>query len=138
MGQWEDMNKQKQQKFHCLPNFRYYAGVAGQIILLTIVFKTAKQTPLTAFYGKLFLEAGLPLVQNTVCGFGQIAGASLTSHMDLAFTKFAKTVIAELKLELALAEKEQAKQDSHLAKLRVEEMKQGIAEESSVAAKTQV
>lgn len=49
-----------------------------------------------------------------------------------------RSVIPELKLELALAEKEQVKQDSHLAKLRVEEMKQGIAEESSVAAKTRL
>ncbi|CAN6845767.1 unnamed protein product, partial [Brassica oleracea] len=47
-----------------------------------------------------------------------------------------RSVIAELNLELALAEKEQAKQDSHLAKLRVEEMKQGIA--ASVAAKTRL
>ncbi|KAF8102744.1 hypothetical protein N665_0196s0037 [Sinapis alba] len=49
--------------------------------------------------------------------------------------KTKRSVIAELKLELALAEKEQAKQDPHLAKLRVEEIKQGIADESSVAAK---
>lgn len=52
--------------------------------------------------------------------------------------KMKRSVIPELKLELALAEKEQVKQDSHLAKLRVEEMKQGIAEESSVAAKTRL
>ncbi|KAL0826172.1 hypothetical protein Bca101_049849 [Brassica carinata] len=50
--------------------------------------------------------------------------------------KTKRSVIAELNLELALAEKEQAKQDSHLAKLRVEEMKQGIA--ASVAAKTRL
>ncbi|CAH8357567.1 unnamed protein product [Eruca vesicaria subsp. sativa] len=81
-------------------------GVAGQIIpwnfpLLmfawkvgpalafgnTIVLKTAEQIPLTAFYvGKLFLEAGLPPgVLNIVSGFGPTAGASLASHMDLAF-----------------------------------------------------
>ncbi|KAL0683816.1 hypothetical protein Bca4012_050664 [Brassica carinata] len=51
-------------------------------------------------------------------------------------TYVVRSVIAELNLELALAEKEQAKQDSHLAKLRVEEMKQGIA--ASVAAKTRL
>ncbi|CAN7135322.1 unnamed protein product [Brassica rapa subsp. narinosa] len=45
------------------------------------------------------------------------------------------SVIAKLKLELALAEKEQATQDSHLAKLRVQEMEQEIAAVSSVAAK---
>ncbi|CAF2150709.1 hypothetical protein YC2023_002225 [Brassica napus] len=50
----------------------------------TTVLKTAEQTPLTAFYvSNLFLEAGLPLgVLNIVSGFGPIAGASLTSHMD--------------------------------------------------------
>ncbi|CAN8320822.1 unnamed protein product [Cochlearia groenlandica] len=49
-------------------------------------------------------------------------------------------VIEELKLELEKAKKEeqQAKQDSYLAKLRVEEMEQGIANEASVAAKTQL
>lgn len=31
-------------------------------------------------------------VLSIVSGFGQIAGASLTSHMDLAVTKFAKDV----------------------------------------------
>lgn len=51
-----------------------------------------------------------------------------------------RSVVEELKLELEKAEKEekQAKQDSDLAKLRVEEMEQGIAGEASVAAKAQL
>ncbi|WZY69984.1 hypothetical protein YC2023_106438 [Brassica napus] len=55
--------------------------------------------------------------------------------MELDITR---SVIAELKLELALAEKEQATQDSHLAKLRVQEMEQEIAAVSSVAAKARL
>ncbi|KAI3684733.1 hypothetical protein L6452_33958 [Arctium lappa] len=51
-----------------------------------------------------------------------------------------KRLIEELKLNLerAQTEERQAKQDSELAQLRVQEMQQGIAEESSVAAKTQL
>ncbi|KAG8494147.1 hypothetical protein CXB51_011835 [Gossypium anomalum] len=51
-----------------------------------------------------------------------------------------KRLIEELKLNLerAQTEENQAKQDSELAKLRVEEMEQGIADEASVAAKTQL
>ncbi|KAL8166036.1 hypothetical protein V2J09_007535 [Rumex salicifolius] len=51
-----------------------------------------------------------------------------------------KRLIEELKLNLerAQTEERQAKQDSDLAKLRVEEMEQGIADEASVAAKAQL
>ncbi|KAL8513931.1 hypothetical protein ACS0TY_013160 [Phlomoides rotata] len=51
-----------------------------------------------------------------------------------------KRLIEELKLNLerALTEEQQAKQDSVLAKLRVEELEQGIADDSSVAAKAQL
>lgn len=51
-----------------------------------------------------------------------------------------KRHIEELKLNLerAQTEEQQAKQDSELAQLRVEEMAQGIAHESSVAAKAQL
>ncbi|PQQ15577.1 protein WEAK CHLOROPLAST MOVEMENT UNDER BLUE LIGHT 1 [Prunus yedoensis var. nudiflora] len=51
-----------------------------------------------------------------------------------------KRFVEELKLNLerAQTEEQQAKQDSELAKLRVEEMEQGIADEASVAAKAQL
>nr|KYP50903.1 hypothetical protein KK1_027258 [Cajanus cajan] len=53
-----------------------------------------------------------------------------------------KRLIEELKLNLERAQTEeqerQARQDSELAKLRVEEMEQGIADDSSIAAKAQL
>ncbi|KAE8674517.1 Protein WEAK CHLOROPLAST MOVEMENT UNDER BLUE LIGHT 1 [Hibiscus syriacus] len=51
-----------------------------------------------------------------------------------------KRLVEEMKLSLerAQTEENQAKQDSELAKLRMQEMKQGIANEASVAAKTQL
>ncbi|KAL9660893.1 hypothetical protein QQ045_025712 [Rhodiola kirilowii] len=51
-----------------------------------------------------------------------------------------KRLIEEMKLNLerAQTEEHQVKQDAELAKLRVEEMEQGIAEESSIAAKSQL
>ncbi|KAK3231384.1 hypothetical protein Dsin_003265 [Dipteronia sinensis] len=53
---------------------------------------------------------------------------------------YTKRLIEELKLNLerAQTEEHQAKQDSELAKLRVEEMEQGIADDNSVAAKAQL
>ncbi|XP_052202559.1 protein WEAK CHLOROPLAST MOVEMENT UNDER BLUE LIGHT 1-like [Diospyros lotus] len=51
-----------------------------------------------------------------------------------------RRLIEELKLNLerAQTEEQQAKQDAELAKLRVEEIEQGIADEASVAAKAQL
>ncbi|PYH48330.1 aldehyde dehydrogenase family protein [Aspergillus saccharolyticus JOP 1030-1] len=57
----------------------------------TVVLKSAEQTPLSALYAaKLVKEAGIPAgVVNIISGFGRVAGAAISSHMDIdkvAFT----------------------------------------------------
>lgn len=57
----------------------------------TVVLKTAEQTPLSGLYAaKLIKEAGFPPgVVNVISGFGRVAGAAISSHMDIdkvAFT----------------------------------------------------
>lgn len=57
----------------------------------TIVMKTAEQTPLSALVAsKLIVEAGFPPgVINVISGFGKVAGAAISAHMDVdkvAFT----------------------------------------------------
>ncbi|EFQ35179.1 aldehyde dehydrogenase [Colletotrichum graminicola] len=57
----------------------------------TIVMKTAEQTPLSALvFANLVKEAGFPPgVFNLINGFGKVAGAALSAHMDvdkIAFT----------------------------------------------------
>lgn len=57
----------------------------------TIVIKSAEQTPLVALYcAHLAKEAGIPPgVLNVLSGFGETAGAAISSHMDIdkiAFT----------------------------------------------------
>ncbi|TLD24152.1 hypothetical protein PspLS_06507 [Pyricularia sp. CBS 133598] len=57
----------------------------------TIVLKTAEQTPLSALvFANLIKEAGFPAgVVNIISGFGKIAGAAISAHMDIdkvAFT----------------------------------------------------
>jgi aldehyde dehydrogenase (NAD+) len=57
----------------------------------TVVLKTAEQTPLSALVAaNLVKEAGFPPgVINIISGFGKIAGAALSAHMDvdkIAFT----------------------------------------------------
>jgi acyl-CoA reductase-like NAD-dependent aldehyde dehydrogenase len=56
-----------------------------------VVLKPAEQTPLTALrLGELIMEAGFPAGVVNICpGFGETAGAALSSHMDVdkvAFT----------------------------------------------------
>ncbi|CAN8287590.1 unnamed protein product [Cochlearia groenlandica] len=66
--------------------------------------------------------------------------AEEAKHGALMELEIVKGLIEELKLEVEKAEKEeeQAKQDSDLAQMRVEEMERGVANESSVAVKTQI
>ncbi|KAE9980902.1 Aldehyde dehydrogenase [Venturia inaequalis] len=57
----------------------------------TVVMKTAEQTPLSALVAsKLIVEAGFPPgVINVISGFGKVAGAAISAHMDVdkvAFT----------------------------------------------------
>ncbi|KAI0142996.1 aldehyde dehydrogenase [Xylariaceae sp. FL1272] len=57
----------------------------------TVVLKSAEQTPLSALvFANLVKEAGFPAgVLNIVSGFGKVAGAALSAHMDvdkIAFT----------------------------------------------------
>ena len=57
----------------------------------TVVLKTAEQTPLSALFAAQGIkEAGFPPgVINIISGFGKIAGAAISSHMDIdkvAFT----------------------------------------------------
>lgn len=57
----------------------------------TVVIKTAEQTPLSALvFANLVKEAGFPAgVLNIISGFGKVAGAALSAHMDvdkIAFT----------------------------------------------------
>ncbi|KAI9673071.1 MAG: aldehyde dehydrogenase (NAD(P)(+)) ald5 [Trizodia sp. TS-e1964] len=57
----------------------------------TVVLKTAEQTPLSALVAAKYIkEAGFPPgVINIITGYGKVAGAALSSHMDvdkIAFT----------------------------------------------------
>lgn len=70
----------------------------------TIVLKPAEQTPCSAMeLGKIFLEAGLPEgVLNIVPGFGETAGAALSSHMDVDKVAFTgSTEVGKLVAEAA-------------------------------------
>lgn len=61
----------------------------------TIVLKSAEQTPLSALYiAKLIKEAGFPPgVINIISGFGKVAGAAISSHMDVDKVAFTGSTI---------------------------------------------
>ncbi|GLJ48728.1 hypothetical protein SUGI_1027580 [Cryptomeria japonica] len=70
----------------------------------TIVIKSAEQTPLTALYAaQLAKEAGIPPgVLNVLSGFGETAGAAMSSHMDIDKISFAgSTKVGKLIMEAA-------------------------------------
>lgn len=70
----------------------------------TVVLKTAEQTPLSGLYAaRLAKEAGFPAgVINILSGFGRVAGAAISSHMDvdkIAFT--GSTIVGRTILQAA-------------------------------------
>jgi phenylacetaldehyde dehydrogenase len=70
----------------------------------TVVLKPAEQTPLTALrLGELFMEAGYPAgVVNVVPGYGETAGAALSSHPDVDKVAFTgSTEVGKLILQAA-------------------------------------
>ncbi|KAE8157501.1 aldehyde dehydrogenase domain-containing protein [Aspergillus tamarii] len=76
------------------------AVAAGNVVVL----KTAEQTPLSGLYAaKLIKEAGFPPgVVNILSGFGRVAGAAISSHMDIdkiAFT--GSTLVGRMILQAA-------------------------------------
>jgi len=61
----------------------------------TVVLKTAEQTPLSALvFAQFIKEAGFPPgVVNIISGFGKIAGAAISSHMDIDKVAFTGSTI---------------------------------------------
>lgn len=80
-----------------------------------VVLKTAEQTPLSALYAaKLINEAGFPPgVINILSGFGKIAGAAITSHMDVDKVAFTGSTLVGRQIMKAAA-------DSNLKKVTLE------------------
>lgn len=71
----------------------------------TIVLKSAEQTPLSALvFANLIKEAGFPPgVFNLISGFGKIAGAALSSHMDVDKIAFTGSTIVGRQIMVAAA-----------------------------------
>src|SRR5436309_11760536 len=61
----------------------------------TVVLKTAEQTPLSGLVAaSLVKEAGFPPgVINIISGFGKVAGAAISSHMDIDKVAFTGSTI---------------------------------------------
>lgn len=88
-----------------------------------------------------FIEQELEKAQEAIPKFKQQCASAEEAKVEvLKELDSTKRLIEELKLNLERAhtEEQQAKQDSELAKLRVEELEQGIADEASIAAKAQL
>lgn len=61
----------------------------------TVVLKSAEQTPLSALvFAQFIKEAGFPPgVVNIISGFGKVAGAAISSHMDIDKVAFTGSTI---------------------------------------------
>jgi len=71
----------------------------------TVVLKTAEQTPLSALVAaKLVKEAGFPPgVINVISGFGKVAGAAISSHMDVDKVAFTGSTVVGRQIMKAAA-----------------------------------
>ncbi len=71
----------------------------------TVVLKTAEQTPLSALVAATFVkEAGFPPgVINIISGFGKIAGAALSAHMDVDKVAFTGSTVVGRQIMKAAA-----------------------------------
>jgi len=71
----------------------------------TVVLKTAEQTPLSALVAaNLVREAGFPPgVINIISGFGKIAGAAISSHMDIDKVAFTGSTVVGRQIMKAAA-----------------------------------
>jgi aldehyde dehydrogenase (NAD+) len=80
-----------------------------------VVLKTAEQTPLSGLVlANLIKEAGIPPgVVNIISGFGKIAGAAISSHMDVDKVAFTGSTLVGRQIMKAAA-------DSNLKKVTLE------------------
>jgi len=71
----------------------------------TVVLKTAEQTPLSALVAaSLVKEAGFPPgVINVISGFGKVAGAAISSHMDIDKVAFTGSTVVGRQIMKAAA-----------------------------------
>ncbi|GAB1313559.1 aldehyde dehydrogenase (NAD(P)(+)) ald5 [Madurella fahalii] len=72
----------------------------------TVVLKTAEQTPLSGLvFAQFVKEAGFPPgVVNIISGFGRIAGAAISSHMDIDKVAFTGSTLVGRTIMKAAAE----------------------------------
>ncbi|KAI9790929.1 MAG: aldehyde dehydrogenase (NAD(P)(+)) ald5 [Peltula sp. TS41687] len=71
----------------------------------TVVIKSAEQTPLSALYAaQLVKDAGFPPgVINVISGFGKVAGAAISQHMDVDKVAFTGSTIVGRQIMKAAA-----------------------------------
>jgi aldehyde dehydrogenase (NAD+) len=71
----------------------------------TLIMKTAEQTPLSGLvFANLVKEAGFPAgVFNLISGFGKVAGAAISSHMDIDKVAFTGSTVVGRQIMKAAA-----------------------------------